>query len=136
MVQHIEGFQPKSHIQTFMDGEYPRDLCVELVACPSAEGIAADVAVGSVARAGQRAELLGIWIERAPRSDLSERVWIQISMVSIRLNSLVEIDRHSGNEIWTVVANCSERVVLPRCYGEWSATDDMRERSEFPVVDE
>ena len=83
MVQHIEGFQPKSQIQTLVDGEDTGDLSVELVVCGASEGVPANIAIRSIARAGKRAGLLGIWINGAAGCDLSEGSRVQETAVCL-----------------------------------------------------
>ena len=134
MVQHIEGFQPESHVQGLPNWKDSRDLSIKLGGCRTAEGISADISVGSIPGARR-------WRQRrrTPGSDLSEGSLVQISSVrhaSSRSQGLVKTDRHSRNEAGAILAYVCEGVIHRRRYVDRRSAHDMHQRGELPVVDE
>ena len=78
MVQHIEGFQPKSYIQTLVNWKYAGDLGIELVVCDAAEGVSLDISVRSIS--GTRRRRKRCWTSCG---DLSESGRVQIATVCL-----------------------------------------------------
>ena len=135
MVQHIEGFQPKSQIQTLVNWKYAGDLGIELVVCRAAERVSFNVSVSSIPRHTS----LGRWVVGTSGRDLSESSWVQITTVCCagsRSDLLMKIDRNSRNQVRAIVANIGEGVVLPRRHSEWGSALDMHQRRKFPIIDE
>src|SRR5258707_14397085 len=48
----------------------------------------------------------------------------------------MQIDRHSGDHVRTIIANSSVGVVMPRRHSKWSTDDDVRQWRELPIIDE
>src|ERR1700728_4806078 len=120
MVQHIEGFQPESHVQRLPNWKDSRDLSVKLRRCWTTESIPADISIGSVSRTVQRREGSSSRKARSAWSgDLSEGGLVQVSPVghaSSRSQRLVKINRNSGNQVRAILAYICEGVIHSRCY--------------------
>src|SRR6185312_4953610 len=115
MVQDIESFQSKRRVQVLVDGENTGYLGIKLEFPFTPEGVSADISQRSIARACQGGKRASRCV-RASIRNLSECVWVQISPV--RLTSIapkmgMKIERNSGNQVGTIMADIGEGVVLP-----------------------
>ena len=95
MVQQIESFEPKSHIQSFADWEDSGDLSIHLVGWEATEGVSADISIGSEHAGG----------------DLREGGRVKVSPVHRTLPrpiGYVRVNRDPGDQVRAIVSDVSQ----------------------------